>query len=326
MLRKLFAVGFVGVSFLLAGCGSGGSGGSSSTPPAMPVLSVAPSTTLTFASTVVGQTSATQSFTFSNSGTGTLTLGSYVLTGATSSFTQTTASTCGATASLAAGQSCTLVVAFVPQSAGALTETIAATDNTASPNVTLTLTGTGVAAALPPQATLSGTAIAFNPATVGSTTAAPGITLTNTGGSSLSLASITMGGVNLDQFAESNTCGSSLAAGATCTITASFVPTQVGSFTAVVTITDNAGGVANSMQTIALSGSSNGAIATLSPTSVTFAATTLNTAAGVQTVTLTNTGGAALTGVAGSITGGATASAFSIASTTCGSTLAAGAY
>jgi phosphatidylserine/phosphatidylglycerophosphate/cardiolipin synthase-like enzyme len=324
MMRKsLFAVTLV-LSVLVAGCGGGGSTSSSATP--TPVLSVSPSTTLTFASTTVGTTNAaTQSFTFTNSGTGTLTLGSYLQTGATTSFVETTASTCGATSSLTAGQSCTLVIAFTPQSAGALTETITATDNTSAPNVTLTLTGTGVAVATVPQATLSGSAIAFNATTVGTATAAQTITLTNTGNGPLTISSVVLGGVNLDQFTETNNCPASLAAAGFCTLSIAFSPTQVGTFSAVVTVTDNSGNVAGSTQTISLSGTSNGAIASLSPTSITFAATTLNTAAGVQTVTLSNTGSAALTGIGISITGGATASAFTITGTTCGTTLAAGA-
>ena len=314
MLRKSLTLAAVSFSLLIAGCGSGGSGGGTSTPGSAYIM-LSPSS-ISFPSTTVGQTSAAQTVTITNTGTATATVGSSLVSGSTS-FSQT-ATTCGS--SLAAGASCTVSIVFTPAAAGSVSFVVSVLDNASNSPQTLTLSGTGVAVVTPvPVATLSGTAIAFNPATVGTVTAAPGISLTNTGTGALTISSVVMGGVNLDQFTQTNNCGTSLAVGASCTLTISFAPTQAGSFTAVVTITDNA---ANSPQTISLSGASNGAIATLSPASVTFAATTLGSAAGVQTVTLTNTGGATLTGIAGSITGGATATAFSIASTTCGTTLA----
>ena len=56
---------------------------------------------------------------------------------------------------------------------------------------------------------------------------------------------------NPADFAETTTCGESLAAGATCTISVTFTPGSVASFTATVSVADNAAG---SPQTVTLSG------------------------------------------------------------------------
>ena len=57
-------------------------------------------------------------------------------------------------------------------------------------------------------------------------------------------------------FAQTNTCGASVAAGGNCTISVTFKPTASGPRTGTITIADSAAG---SPQTIALSG--DGAVA-----------------------------------------------------------------
>jgi phosphatidylserine/phosphatidylglycerophosphate/cardiolipin synthase-like enzyme len=324
MLRKPLALAAFSLSLLLTGCGSGGSTGTTTPTTPEPILS-ASATTLTFPSTTVGQTSASQTITLTNTGNATLTLGSYNIAGATADFTETSASTCTATTTtLTANQSCTLVFTFTPQTAGALTETITATDNALSPNVTFTLTGTGTAVVpvLIPAATLSVTALTFPTTNAGSTSPTQAFTLTNTGTGPLTVNSILTGGANIDQFTETNNCVSPLAVSAFCTITVAFAPTQVGAFSASIVITDNSGNIANSQQSVTLTGTSTGPLAALSPTSLTFPGTTLNSSATAQTVTLTNNGTATLNITSITITGGVTSSAFTITANTCGTTLA----
>src|SRR5205807_10251252 len=77
------------------------------------------------------------------------------------------------------------------------------------------------------------------------------IKLTNTGNASLTISSIAVSGANAADFAETNTCGSSVAAGASCTISITFVPAAGGNRTGSLTITDNA---ADSAESVALSG------------------------------------------------------------------------
>jgi len=82
---------------------------------------------------------------------------------------------------------------------------------------------------------------------MGTTSAAQSVTLTNTGNASLSITSISATG----DFAETNTCGSALTVGASCTISVTFSPSVPGSLTGTVVVEDNATG---SPQTVSLTG------------------------------------------------------------------------
>ena len=323
MLRKSIAVAVLSLSLftLLTGCGSGSTAVSTGPSQGVPTVTVS-ATSLTFPTTTVGQTSAPITVTVSNTGGATATLSSILLTGNASSFNQT-ADTCGA--SLAASATCTVSIVFVPVASGTVNLLVTVVDN--SGNVSgatqsLTLSGTGSTTPVP-QATLSGTTLTFPSTNAGALSASQSVTLTNGGNTALSIASIVLGGVNLDQFSTTNTCGTSLAAGANCTINATFAPTQIGSFTATITVTDNAGNVPASTQIITLTGTAVGPLASFNTNSLTFPGTAINTTATAQTVTLSNTGSAALNITTASITGTG-AAAFAISASTCGSTLAAG--
>src|SRR5437588_9586307 len=77
------------------------------------------------------------------------------------------------------------------------------------------------------------------------------VTLTNSGTGALNVSSIAITGTNTGDFAETDNCGSSVAAGASCAINVKFMPGAAGSRTAAITITDNATG---SPQAVTLSG------------------------------------------------------------------------
>src|SRR6202030_160176 len=107
-----------------------------------PAVTLTP-TSLAFASTTVGVTTAAQVVTVKNSGTAALTLTSETLTGTNATSFLISAKTC--TTSLAAAASCTVSVEFKPTAAGALTASLSIADNaTGSPQV-VTLSGTGAA-------------------------------------------------------------------------------------------------------------------------------------------------------------------------------------
>jgi dienelactone hydrolase len=76
-------------------------------------------------------------------------------------------------------------------------------------------------------------------------------TLTDTGNSALTINSITVAGTNPGDFSQTNTCGNSVSAGSSCTITAIFSTTVSGSRTAVILITDTS---SDSPQHLNLSG------------------------------------------------------------------------
>jgi FG-GAP-like repeat len=94
--------------------------------------------------------------------------------------------------------------------------------------------------------------LAFStPQLVGSTGSPLVVTLTNIGNSSLTINSIKIAGTNGADFAEVNTCGTSLAISSSCKINVTFTPTAGSTRSADVQITDNAPG---SPQTVALTG------------------------------------------------------------------------
>ena len=135
-----------------------------------------------------------------------------------------------------------------------------------------------------PTATLSPTSYTFSSQVLNSTSTAAAFTLTNDGNASLTLSSIGISG----GFAQTNTCGSSLVAGAKCTIKVAFTPTTAGNYTGTLSIADNAAG---SPQQIALSGAgvSIGQLVD-SPTGISFGSLTVGQTAS-RSVTITNPGG-----------------------------------
>ena len=317
MLRITSAIASLFALSLLAGCG----GSSNGTPPTSAQLTISPSATLTFPSTTIGQTSASQTLTLTNSGNATLTLSAGSLSGSgAADFTATT--NCGT--SLAASASCTFTIAFAPQTSGTLTATITLTDNASNSPQTVTLTGGGTAV---PAATLTPAAgLTFPSTTIGQTTPSLALTLTNTGTASLSITSIAVSGTNPTDFAETNTCPATLAAGSSCPINVTFSPAAVTSYTATLTVTDNSGNTAGSTQSVPLTGSGTAVPspqATLTPTTgLTFPSTSVGNLATPQTVTLTNTGNASLS-IAGIAVGGTNPTGFA-QTNTCPALLPAG--
>jgi hypothetical protein len=76
-------------------------------------------------------------------------------------------------------------------------------------------------------------------------------TLTNAGGDTLTIKSISVIGTNSGDFAQTNNCGTSVPVGTSCSITATFTPLAAGNRSAVVSITDSA---PDSPQTVDLTG------------------------------------------------------------------------
>ena len=103
-----------------------------------------------------------------------------------------------------------------------------------------------------------------------------GVRHTASSGLPLTISGIAVTGKDAGDFNETNTCGTGLPAGGSCTISVTFTPAQPGPLTASVTITDNAAG---SPQSIAVSGTglASGPNATLSPTSLSFATQLVST-------------------------------------------------
>jgi len=171
------------------------------------------------------------------------------------------------------------------------------------------LSGTGIT---PPNDVLNPISLSFPSTPDGELSAAEPVTLTDSGGLPLTAISITAG----SQFQESNTCGTQLAAGAVCTVSVIFAPTQVGAVTGTLTVAD-----ALRTQTVALSGIGLAPPAfNISPARLTFNNQQPGVPSVPQTLTIGNVGGSPMANVGFSITGAA-ASSYSIAGTTCGALL-----
>jgi F5/8 type C domain/Pectate lyase superfamily protein/Abnormal spindle-like microcephaly-assoc'd, ASPM-SPD-2-Hydin len=132
------------------------------------------------------------------------------------------------------------------------------------------------------QISVSPTALGFGSVATGSASSAQAVTVTNSGSASASVGSVATSG----DFSQTNNCGSSIAAGSSCTVDVTFRPTAAGSRSGSLTVT--AAGVTS---TVPLSGTgvSPGPILSANPSSVSFPGTVVGGTA-TQTVSVTNTG------------------------------------
>jgi hypothetical protein len=192
---------------------------------------------LSFAAQLVSTSSAPQGVTLTNTGSSSLSISSIAASG---DFAQT--NSCGS--SVAAGASCTINVTFTPTAPGTRSGTITITDDApGSPHV-ISLSGTGTG----PAVSFSASTMSVGAQIVGTTSAAHQLTLTNSGNAALNITGMTLSPAS---FSETNTCGTNLAAGASCTISVTFTPTKAGEISGMLSITDNAWG---SPQQVALAG------------------------------------------------------------------------
>ena len=231
-----------------------------------PAVSFAP-ISLTFASQPDGTTSGPQTVTLTNTGNASLSISSVTITGANAAEFAPVNVSCEST--LAAGASCVITVDFKPTQTGKQTAAITVADNANASPQTVTLMGTGAAAAAPAVG-LTPNSLTFTAQVVGTTSQAQSITLMNTGNATLTISGITVSGSDAKSFSVgASTCGKSLTEGTKCAIPISFAPTGSGAQTANLSITDNA---TPATQTMSLTGtgsnfalSSSNTSATVSP-------------------------------------------------------------
>jgi hypothetical protein len=278
---------------------------------------VSPSS-LTFAGTSVGSGSASQSVTLSN-GPAVITLNSIAITGANAADFTISASTC--TASLAASGTCSVSVSFKPGAVGTRTATLSFTNTATNSPQTVALSGTGTGTT--GNASVSPASISWAAVAIGNKGGQKVATLTNGNTTPITLGSITFSGASPGDFSVfSKTCGTTLAAGASCTANIVFGPTATGTRTALLNFNDSDSG---SPQTIALTGlGSAPAIVAANPASLTFAGMVVGSSSASQSVTLSN-GLATAVNIGSIAITGTNASDFAISATTCGATLAASA-
>ncbi len=190
---------------------------------------------LVFARQEINTASAPSAIKIDDAGSAALNLSGISVTG---DFAE--ASQCGQTVS--AGTQCAISVTFTPTATGARTGTLTLTDNAVGSPQTVRLSGYGTSGA----ASLSTTSLDFGSVVIG-TTNTQTVTLTNSAQSPLDISSIQAGG----DYIESNTCGSVVNSGSSCTIAISFSPSALGTSVGTATVSDTA---LDSPQTITLTG------------------------------------------------------------------------
>ena len=275
---------------------------------------------LSWATVPLGNVGAPKSVTLTNGGSVSITISSVAISGTNAADFTIASKTCGS--SLAANASCTVTIHFKPLSTGTRTATLSFTDSASNSPQKAPLSGLGTAATAIVAASPS--SLSFGSIYAGSSGKSLSATLSNGTSTSVTLTSLAIAGANAGDFAiSSKTCGSSLAAHASCTATILFKTAAAGTRTATLSVTDSA---SNSPQTVALSGTGIAPAGnlTVSPSTIGWAIVSVGVGGAPKSATLTNTGSAAVP--IGSIALTSTDPGdFSISKNTCGATLAAGA-
>jgi hypothetical protein len=144
----------------------------------------------------------------------------------------------------------------------------------------------------PDTLTLSPASLSFTQL-VATPSSAQAEVVTNTGTAAVAISSIALIG-NPAEFGQNNTCGSSLAAGLSCTVNVTFTPSQLGPMGAALSIIDNTVGSPHNVSLTGV-GLTSGSNATLSATRLTFGGSQLvGTTSGALSVKLANYGTTAL--------------------------------
>jgi len=172
---------------------------------------------------------------------------------------------------------CTVNVVYKPSKIGPHTGTLMITDSDASSPQSVTLHGTGS------EVSLTGSLYpGLNLGTINQNAqVASNVTLTNHGTSPLSISGISTVG----DYSQTNTCGASVAAGASCTITVTFTPTASGTRWGNLWVNDNDPA---SPQTVRLKGTSVGIF--VSPASLKFGKQKVSGTSASQPITVQNLG------------------------------------
>jgi arylsulfatase A len=145
----------------------------------------------------------------------------------------------------------------------------------------------------PPAAeySLSPTSVAFGSQALNLASNTRVVTLSSTGGSTLSISSIALTGSNPGQFSQSHDCSATQPSGSTCVISVKFRPTSTGAKTAALRViaADGAGA-----KQVTLSGTGVRSVMSVSPTSLSFGSQARGTISAARVVTISNSGAVVL--------------------------------
>ena len=195
------------------------------------LVSFSPTTPLSFPQQLVGTTSAPQNVTLTNTGSTALSISSMSVS---SPFQLSSGTTCAT--SVAAGANCTLSVVFQATAEGSKTGLLSILGSASIKPEVIELSGAGTVISLSPAQ------LTFPPQKVGTKSAPQTVTVTNTGSTAVSVSKVDIAGGNSRDYSQTNTCGSQIGAGASCTVTVTFMPGEKGTRTSTLEINDNGGG------------------------------------------------------------------------------------
>ncbi len=208
-------------------------------------------TSITFATTAVGVTSANTKITLTNNTGVSITLSNPAIT-VTGPFSSASTTTCTNSLVIAASGTCVINVNFKPKAVGFALGTVSVNDSdvTSPQSVALQGTGTGIK--------FSSNTINFGTVTRG-TQVSSTVTITNVGTTNVFFIGAEISGTQSfdfsDNYGDNAPCGNNssnpLKPGGTCQITVYFVPSIVGTENATYKVFDNSPG---SPQTLSLTG------------------------------------------------------------------------
>jgi hypothetical protein len=193
---------------------------------------------LMFATRLIHTVSKAQIATLTNTGTLDVNISNI---GTTGPFPET--NNCPAT--LSAGSACQIPVEFAPTTRGPAHGMLSVMDDAQGSPQKVELSGEGMVVRLSPRG------INFGDQKVGTKSSAVPVDVINVDSNSVTISSITFGGADPADFAQTNNCGSTLPPHRHCTVKVTFKPTKQGFRSATLEVYDNGGG---SPQTIPLSG------------------------------------------------------------------------
>ena len=185
------------------------------------VVSFSPTSPLAFPVQLVNTNSNSETVTLTNTGAAALSIRSLKVVG---DFKVTT--TCGTT--VPAGATCAINVVFQPKTVGNLHGTITLQDSASSKAQIILLSGQSTPLELTPAK------LNFGNERVGDTSPPQQITVTNESAAAVTLQAIQIGGINNNDFQQTNTCGSQIGRGSSCTISVTFRPLKTGARTGTV--------------------------------------------------------------------------------------------
>ncbi len=275
-----------------------------------PSLTITPD--LTFGPTSIGAVSAAGTMTLSNTSDVATGLLATQLAGAEPSQFTIVSDACNDT-ELQPSATCAIVLAFAPTAAAPSGDSMSVTVS-ASPGGVASANATGTVIQPPAELSITPSPSDFGSVAPGCPAGSTQFVVTNGGGETSGVLAAALAGADAANFVIiADACtGISLAAAASCTITASFAPQAVGSEAATLAVTATPGGTANA--TLLGNGISSGGmtIVVASP----FPDTPVGQRSSAQTLTVTSFG-CLPTGALFTALGGADPSQFTIVSDQC---------